>query len=147
MMCLRASESTLRGMKVSKACRARFESELSASTRGDPFSCTRLTSFADSEELVDVPGDNSTGEPAPTPLENAAQGLSMLVPCAAARTWAQTYQWLRQTQFRGQAFAAELAGALVVGLEKVAHKVARGARVGRGAEGEQHEGHVQGWCG
>jgi hypothetical protein len=36
----------------------------------------RLTSFANAEELIDVPGDNAAGESAPTPLEDAAQRLS-----------------------------------------------------------------------
>jgi hypothetical protein len=60
---------------VSNACRARFESGAVSLRRGNHSSCAGLTSFADAEELVDVPGDDSAGESAPTPLEDAAQGL------------------------------------------------------------------------
>lgn len=63
------------GIKVSKACGARFESASVLAMGMHESMYHRLTSFAYSEQLVDVPGDNSTGESAPTPLDNAAEGL------------------------------------------------------------------------
>lgn len=83
-------------------------------------------SFAYSEQLVDVPGDNSTGESAPTPLDNAAEG-----------------QWLSEAQFCSERFSSVLPSTFVICLEKVAHEIAGCAGIGSGAEGEQHKGHVQ----
>ena len=55
------------------------------------------------------------------------------------------YQWLGETQFLCQPLACVLPCALVGGFEEVAYEVAGGTRVGGGAEGEQHKGHVQGF--
>lgn len=54
------------------------------------------------------------------------------------------YQWLGEPQFLCQPLACVLPCALVGGFEEVAYEVAGGTRVGGGAEGEEHEGHVQG---
>jgi hypothetical protein len=52
------------------------------------------------------------------------------------------YQWLGETQFLCESLACVLPCALVGGLEEVAYEVAGGTRVGGGAEGEEHKGHV-----
>lgn len=57
--------------------------------------------------------------------------------------WGHAYQGRHQTQFLGQLLARVGTRALIVGLEEVADKVARGTGVGGGAKGQQHEGHVE----
>jgi len=69
---------------------------------------------------------------------------SVLPRCRVHRM--RSYQWLSEAQFCREALAAELPSPFICRLEEIAHKVARGAGVGRGAEGQQHEGHVQGCC-
>jgi len=56
----------------------------------------------------------------------------------------RTYQWLGKTQLLGERVARKQACALVGRLEEAADEVAGGAGVRGGAEGQQHEGHVQG---
>jgi hypothetical protein len=58
----------------------------------------------------------------------------------------RSYQWLSQAQFLCQTPACVLPRALVGSLEEVAHEVAGGAGVRGGAEGEEHERHVQRCC-
>ena len=62
-------------MKVSNAWRAKFESVQNVS--GDWVClCGRLTRLADSEELVCVPGDYTTGQSAPAPFYDTAERLA-----------------------------------------------------------------------
>ena len=75
MMRLRASDSTLRGMKVSKAWRAKLESGLRVSVGPVYVVQGQHTGLAFSEELVGIPGDDTARQSAPAPFHDTAEGL------------------------------------------------------------------------
>jgi hypothetical protein len=100
MMRLRASDSTLMGMKVSKACRAKLESAMSSVDRYRVFMWIAPTRFANSKELVGVPRDDAAGQSAPAPFYDTAEGLATSV-YPTAHVQEESYQWLCEAQLGG----------------------------------------------
>lgn len=71
----RVSESELMGIKVEKASRASPESETRSVQDQWRSSAVRDTLFADLEQLISFPGNNSSGESAPAPFQHTAEDL------------------------------------------------------------------------
>lgn len=75
MILVRESESTLRGIKVANALRARSESGRQ-DEQHEPWGLrSLLTLLANTEELVRFPSDDATSQSAPTPFHDAAYDL------------------------------------------------------------------------
>jgi hypothetical protein len=74
MIFVRASESTLKGMKVANESLAMLESACTVSTGVDNAVSihTRLAYF---KELIGIPGYHPSRESTPGPLDHAAQNL------------------------------------------------------------------------
>ena len=99
-MRLRASESTLMGMKVSKACRAKLESALSSVDHCRVLGWIAPTRFANSKELVGVPRDDAAGQSAPAPFYDTAKSLATSV-YPTAHGSGVSYQWFCEAQLGG----------------------------------------------
>ena len=142
MILVRASVSTLRGMNVANASRAMSES---IALSGNRFHwCSReneRTLLADAEQLVSLPSDDPTCQPAPAPLDDAAQDLRCFSFCPSAVSCRPAHHRLRQNQLLGEAVSLHA----ILFLEKVPDECSRGARIGGRAEGEKEEGEIEGY--
>lgn len=67
-----ASDSTLMGMKVEKASRAKLESGVHGSVSTSSFSTGFRTLFTNFKQLIGFPGDDSSGESTPAPFHHTA---------------------------------------------------------------------------
>ena len=75
MIFVRESESTLRGIKVANALRARSESGRQDEQQERQGFRSLPTLLANAEELVRFPSDDTAGQSAPTPFHDAAYDL------------------------------------------------------------------------
>lgn len=146
MIFVRASESTLMGMKVLKASRARSESArgfgwlVRQVPKGEGATRTLLANL---EQLVRFPGDYTSRKSAPTPLDHAAEHLFRQLAHLVFRGGREySHHRLRQPQLLRERIARER-GAFLHGIEEVSDEAARGAGVGAGTKREQEKGDVE----
>lgn len=139
MILVRASDSTLMGINVENASRAKFESShrCRSETHVPRWSKGGHTLFANFKEFVSFPSDYSAGQSAPAPFHNTTKDLrhdtSHISRLSQARPMTRgqrriLYHGLNQPQLLHQRVATQRR-AVFLGVEKAANKGASGTWV------------------